>query len=171
MLHGALWERWKPWLARRDVLSFGRQPLALGVAVGMFCGLIPGPLQVLGTLLLCALLRGNVVAGVITTFYTNVFTIVPLYMLAFHVGAVLLPGPQVLPPLGAVDFSNGAWVQGLMQWFQALGWPLVVGLPVMGLWFACTAYCLVQAIWLAPVVLRARAMRRRAAQLKKRAAV
>ncbi len=163
MLHGAMWERYKPWLARRDVLSFARHPLARGVAIGMFCGLIPGPLQVLGTIAMCALWRGNLVAGVVTTFYTNPFTIVPLYMLAFQIGTFLLPGNHVLPPLANIDFGSTAWVSGMMHWVQGLGWPLAVGLPVMALWFACTAYCLVQALWLAPVVKRARAMQRRAA--------
>lgn len=166
LLRGPTWERYKPWLARRDVLSFARQPLARGVAIGMFCGLIPGPLQVLGTGGLCAALRGNLVAGVVATFYTNPFTIVPLYILAFQIGAFLLPGEHVLPPLANIDFSGTAWVSGLMQWVQALGWPLAVGLPVMALWFATTAYCLVQAVWLWPVVRRSGAMRRRLARAR-----
>ena len=165
MLRGPLWERYKPWLDRRNVLNFSRQPLALGVAIGMFCGLIPGPLQVLGTLGLCAWWRANVVAGVITTLYTNALTIVPLYMLAFQIGTWILPGSQSLPPLVAINFSSFEWISALVQWTQALGWPLVVGLPVMGLWFAASAYCLVQAFWLAPVVRRARAIRRRSAEL------
>ncbi|RZJ11454.1 MAG: DUF2062 domain-containing protein, partial [Haliea sp.] len=49
----------RPWLDRHDVLSFTREPLARGVAIGMLCGLIPGPLQVLGSLGMCAWLRGN----------------------------------------------------------------------------------------------------------------
>ena len=40
-----------PWLAQRELLRFQRQPLARGVAAGMFCVLIPGPLQIPGTLL------------------------------------------------------------------------------------------------------------------------
>ena len=55
--------RFQPWLERRALFRFQRQPLARGVAAGMFCGLIPGPLQIPGTLLVCAWLRGNIVAG------------------------------------------------------------------------------------------------------------
>ena len=55
--------QFQPWLEQRALFRFQRQPLARGVAAGMFCGLIPGPLQIPGTLLVCAWLRGNVVAG------------------------------------------------------------------------------------------------------------
>ena len=75
--------RFQPWLERRALFRFQRQPLARGVAAGMFCGLIPGPLQIPGTLLVCAWLRGNIVAGGVATFYTNPLTTVPLYALAF----------------------------------------------------------------------------------------
>ena len=43
--------RLQPWLEQRALFRFQRQPLARGVAAGMFCGLIPGPLQLPGTLL------------------------------------------------------------------------------------------------------------------------
>src|SRR3989338_2419513 len=76
----------------RELFRFQRQPLARGVAAGLFCGLIPGPLQIPGTLLVCAWLRGNIVAGGVATFYTNPLTTVPLYALAFYVGAVVVPG-------------------------------------------------------------------------------
>ena len=46
--------RLQPWLEQRALFRFQRQPLARGVAAGMFCGLIPGPLQLPGTLLACA---------------------------------------------------------------------------------------------------------------------
>ena len=59
--------RFQPWLERRALFRFQRQPLARGVAAGMFCGLIPGPLQIPGTLLVCAWLRGNIVAGGVAT--------------------------------------------------------------------------------------------------------
>ena len=35
------------------------------LAIGLLCGLIPGPLQVAFTLVLCSLLRANVVIGVV----------------------------------------------------------------------------------------------------------
>jgi uncharacterized protein len=160
------WLRWaKPWLDQHDVLAFNRRPLARGVAIGLFCGLIPGPLQVICTLLLCSIFRGNAIAGVATTFYTNPLTIIPLYIAAFHIGDRLLPGTYSLQPFSGVTdgaaFGSSAWITAVIDWMQALGWPLAVGLPAMGLWFALNGYWLVNYLWLRPVVARARRMRAR----------
>jgi hypothetical protein len=149
--------RLRPWIDKHDIFRFSREPLARGVAIGFFCGLIPGPFQVIGALLACAWWRGNVVAAAAATAYTNPLTIVPLYILAFNIGAFFLPGEHSLPPWEA--FREAGWIEGLMQWVQALGWPLAVGLPVMGLWFATIAYALVQIAWLSPVLARARRVR------------
>lgn len=100
--------RFQPWLERRALFRFQRQPLARGVAAGMFCGLIPGPLQIPGTLLVCAWLRGNIVAGGVATFYTNPLTTVPLYALAFYLGALVMPGEQTLPAWSSVAPAGNA---------------------------------------------------------------
>ena len=133
----------------------------MGVAVGLFCGLIPGPLQVAGTIIVCSLLRGNIVAGVVTTFYTNPLTIIPLYIAAFHIGDRLLPGTYTLQPFGKATFGSTEWIGAVYDWIQTLGWPLAVGLPVMGLWFAVNGYWLVNYLWLRPVVARLKRMNSR----------
>lgn len=145
----------KPWLDGHDLFSFNRNPLAKGIAIGLFCGLIPGPLQILGGLFLCSILRGNVIAAAVATFYTNPFTIVPLYALAYQIGSFLIPNSPPLPPW---DSSLGTF-NALVVWFKALGWPLVVGLPTMGLLFASWGYAITQILWLRPVIARARRMR------------
>lgn len=150
----------RPWLEQRELFRFQRQPLARGVAAGMFCGLIPGPLQIPGTLLVCACVRGNVVAGGVATFYTNPFTTVPLYALAFYVGAVMMPGVQTLPSWGSVAPGGDFSVHALAVWVQALGMPLLVGLPTLGLFFAMLGYALVQLLWLAPALQRKRRLAR-----------
>ncbi|MGB3450047.1 MAG: DUF2062 domain-containing protein [Giesbergeria sp.] len=150
--------RLRPWLDQHDVFSFTREPLARGIAIGMLCGLIPGPLQILGSLGICAWLRGNVIAAVIATAYTNPLTIVPLYWLAFQIGAFLLPGQQIMPPFVAPEGGMGDWAVGLGAWMSALGWPLLVGLPVLACLLAANAYALVQIFFLTPVIRRARRM-------------
>ncbi|BEP93719.1 hypothetical protein GmRootA79_21030 [Acidovorax sp. A79] len=152
--------RLRPWLERRELFRFQRQPLARGVAAGMFCGLIPGPLQIPGTLLVCAWLRGNVVAGGVATFYTNPFTTVPLYALAFYLGALVMPGTQTLPPWSSVAPGGDFSVQAMAAWIQALGTPLLVGLPTLGLLLAALGYAVVQVLWLAPALQRKRRLAR-----------
>jgi uncharacterized protein (DUF2062 family) len=160
---GSLDNRWlrrfRPWLDQHDVLSFTREPLARGVAIGMLCGLIPGPLQILGSVAMCAWLRGNAIAAVLTTAYTNPLTIVPLYWLAFQIGAFLLPGVQVMPALVTPQGNFSQWALGLGEWMTALGWPLLLGLPVLAVLLAANAYALVQVLFLTPVMRRARRMR------------
>ena len=150
-----------PWLDRHDVFSFTREPLARGVAIGMLCGLIPGPVQVLGALGMCAWLRGNAIAAAIATVYTNPLTIAPLYWLAFQIGAFLLPGKHVMPRLEIPHGDLTQWVLGLGEWMIALGSPLLLGLPVLALLLTANAYALVQLFFLTPVIRRARRMRAR----------
>ena len=131
----------------------------MGVALGLLCGLIPGPFQVTVTVLACAFFRANIVAGVVATFYTNPLTIVPLYIAAFYIGDRFIPGIHPLPPFADIGFGHPGWVSALSEWVQALGWPLVIGLPVMGLWFAINGWWLTNYLWLRPVVARARRMK------------
>ncbi|MGV8935162.1 MAG: DUF2062 domain-containing protein, partial [Gallionellaceae bacterium] len=55
--------RWiKPfgaWLQHPNLWHLHRRSVSGGVAVGMFCGLIPGPFQMLGAALLAVLFRVN----------------------------------------------------------------------------------------------------------------
>ena len=148
----------KSWLDGHDVFSFTRHPLAKGIAFGLFCGLIPGPLQVLGASLLCILFRGNIIAGVTATFLTNPLTIIPLYIVAFHLGDAVLPGTHSLPAWSG-GVGGASFFEAVMIWVKAMGWPLIVGLPLLALMISCTGYVLTQFFWLRPVVKRAKRMR------------
>lgn len=153
--------RWRPWLERHDVFCFTREPLARGIAIGVLCGLIPGPLQIVGSMALCAWLRGNAIAAALATMYTNPLTIVPLYWLAFQLGALLLPGQQVMPLFSLPAGDVTQWISGLGAWVSALGWPLLLGLPLLGALLAANAYALVQLFFLTPVIRRAKRIRGR----------
>ena len=90
---------------------------------------------------------------------SNPITIVPLYIVAFQIGSLILPGEQVLVPIGQIDFDSPSWMHALSQWVQGLGWPLVAGLPILGVAMGALAYVAVQALWLWPVWLRFRRMK------------
>ena len=66
LLHPRLWH-------------LNRHSAAGGVAVGLFCGLIPGPFQMLGAAIGAVAFRVNLPLALLTTLYTNPLTIVPLY--------------------------------------------------------------------------------------------
>ncbi|AVT07496.1 DUF2062 domain-containing protein [Paracidovorax avenae] len=149
--------RLRPWLERRQLLCLRREALARGAAAGLFCGLIPGPVQIPAAIAACAALRGNAVAGAAATLYTNPLTTLPLYALAFQVGAWVLPGEQRLPAWEGWSATGG--VEAMATWMHALGAPLAVGLPLLALVFAVMGYALVQALWWVPVWHRAQRMR------------
>jgi uncharacterized protein len=120
-----------------------------GFAVGLFCGLIPGPLQMLCAAILALVLRVNLPIALISTLYTNPLTIIPLYLLAFTIGQWLVGDGGavfVAPP----DFSItefGASMQAYGQWVGNLGRPLVVGLITLASLLAASGYALVFGLW------------------------
>jgi uncharacterized protein (DUF2062 family) len=81
---------------------------------------------------------------------------VPLYALAFYLGALVMPGEQVLPAWSSVAPGGELSVQVLADWMQALGAPLLVGLPTLGLLMAALGYATVQLLWLTPALQRKR---------------
>ena len=154
------------WLQHPNLWHLNRRSVAGAVAIGLFSGLVPGPLQMLTALLLAVPLRKNLPVALLVTLYTNPFTIVPLYVLAYAYGQLLLPGERV--PLAApfeMDWSNfGESMRGLAEWMLTLGKPLAVGLLALAATLAALGYLTVQLAWRAWVIAawRARARRRKA---------
>jgi uncharacterized protein len=124
-----------------------RRSVAGGVAVGLFCGLIPGPLQMISAALLAILFRVNLPVAVFTTLYTNPFTIVPLYLLAYEIGIRVSGSPNgpVVP-----EFPEWNWHDFFAQmwgWLMALGKPLLIGLPILAVGLAVVGYAAVRLFW------------------------
>ena len=58
----------------------------------------PRPFQMLGAAICCVLFRVNLPLALLSTLYTNPFTIVPLYLAAFGVGEWLIGSGSVFTP-------------------------------------------------------------------------
>ena len=127
LLHPRLWH-------------LNRHSAAGAVAVGMFCGLIPGPLQMMGAAICCVLFRVNLPLALITTLYSNPLTIVPLYVLAFGIGSLILgngdfdftPPPDLVEPAIALSvvlaaLNNLLGIHSLKRWRLAFVFGLVHG--------------------------------------------
>jgi uncharacterized protein (DUF2062 family) len=139
-----------------NLWHLNRDSVAGAVAIGLFSGLVPGPLQMLTALILAIPLRRNLPVALLMTLYTNPFTIVPLYLLAYAYGSLLLglnkPQPAVAP--FEMDWGHLADSMGrLLDWTVALGKPLFVGLVALGLTLAFVGYWAVQLGWRCYVVL------------------
>jgi hypothetical protein len=136
LLHPRLWHR-------------NRHSAAGAVATGLFCGLIPGPLQMLGAAICCVVFRVNLPLALVTTLYSNPFTIVPLYLAAYTMGAWVLGGegyaysePPSLSALGPLG-----WMEAFGPWLASLGRPLFLGLLMLAASLATTGYFAVKLAW------------------------
>jgi uncharacterized protein (DUF2062 family) len=136
LLHPRLWH-------------LNRRSAAAAVAIGLFCGLVPGPLQMISAGIVCVLLRVNLPLALFTTLYTNPFTIIPLYVLAYGMGNALLGhsgAAFIAPPdLGNQDLLT--WTRQLIDWMITLGEPLALGLLALATSLALAGYILVRIIW------------------------
>jgi hypothetical protein len=152
------------WLHHPNLWHLNRGSVAGGVAIGLFAGLVPGPLQMLTAALLAIPLKKNLPVALLTTLYTNPFTIVPLYLLAYGYGRLLLgagDNPMEIQPYEWNWTHLVDSIQGLIQWTVALGKPLGVGLAALALTLAAAGYCAVQLAWRVYVILAWRSRRNR----------
>ncbi len=135
LLHPRLWH-------------LNRHSAAGAVAAGMFCGLIPGPLQMLGAAICALIFRVNLPLAMFVTLYTNPFTIVPLYLLAYEIGRLVVgdSGSFIAPPtFSATAFV--AWTEAMQAWMFAAAIPLGIGLVVLAVGLAVLGYFATKLAW------------------------
>lgn len=153
-----------------NLWGFNRVSVPGAVAVGLFSGLVPGPLQMITALLIAIPLKKNLPVALVTTFYTNPLTIAPLYLTAYGYGRLLMGmtdhhAAKVEP----FDWDWAHWIdsfEAMVGWMLSLGTPLAIGLVALALTLALVGYFAVQWGWRLYVTLawRARARRRAAHQ-------
>ena len=157
------------WLGRwldhhPNLWCLNRHSVAGAVAIGLAAGLIPGPFQMLAAALLAIPLRKNLPVALITTLYTNPLTIVPLYVLAYGYGRLLLGSSGAQHEIRTFEWDWGDWIgsmRTMIDWMVSLGAPLAVGLVALALTLAVVGYFAVQLAWRAHVIFQWRARRRR----------
>lgn len=154
LLHPRLWH-------------LNRHSAAGAIATGLFCGLIPGPFQMFSAAIICVLWRVNLPLALFTTLYSNPVTIVPLYMIAYAIGAAVLghdPGGFIDPPdMGNLGLFE--WARTLLPWVAELGKPLAIGLLLLAGTLSIGGYFAVRAAWRAWLI---RTWRQRSARRKMR---
>ncbi len=158
--HNRHFARFGGFLQHPGLWHLNRHSVAGGVAVGMFAGLVPGPLQMLAAALIAVPLRVNLPVALATTLYTNPFTIGPLYLLAYLIGRSIIGSARApLSPPPEMDWSHpDASIEAFLDWTLSMGAPLAVGLVALALILAALGYAGVQLGWRAYVI---RAWRKR----------
>ena len=161
-----LLSRFGSWAHHPNLWHLNRHSVAGGVAIGLFAGLLPAPLQMISAAALAVAFRRNLPVAVLVTLYTNPVTFVPLYLLGYELGKLILGAGGAAPVTPfEMDWSHFfASMERLVLWTVSLGPRLVVGVLALALIFAALGYFAVQLGWRAYVVLawRARKRRRRA---------
>jgi uncharacterized protein len=144
--------RFGPRLQHHNLWHLNRRSVAGGLAIGLFAGLIPGsnPVQFTAGALLAIAARVNLPVAVLVTLYSNPFTIVPIYFVAFKLGQLaLLDSGGALPPLAFGLEGKGftEWLPAVLEWLGSVGKPLAIGLPLLALLLAATGYFVVDRAW------------------------
>lgn len=107
------------------------ESIALGLAAGVFAGAMPS-LQMVIAIAIAFLIRGNLIAAALGTWWTNPFNWAIVFPLLYLLGKVFVPGEVVslsisdLSSLGLLDLLRQGW-----QWLliTTLG-GFIVGIPM-----------------------------------------
>jgi len=161
--------RWMgPMLHDPRLWHVNRRGVALGLAIGVFFGLLIPVAQILFAATAALLLRANIPAAVGSTLITNPITFAPVYYAAYHLGVWMLGYADV--PVAEVDLAHVAarTETGLALWVDRLatvGAPLALGLLTLAVCLSVLIYFAVHWTWRLRIV---RAWQRRKASRRKR---
>ena len=148
--------RWLgPALKHPRLWHVSRRGIAVGLALGIFFGLLIPIAQIPFSATFAVLLRANVPTAVASTLVTNPVTFGPIYYLAYQVGAAILgedPEPPAVPagapaPAPEEAGASASSLAGIWDKITGVGKPLVLGLAIFAVVGGGGAYLLVSWIW------------------------
>ncbi len=159
------WLRWLgPALHHPRLWQASRRGLAMGVAIGVFFGLLIPLAQIPLSAAAAVALRANVPIAVASTLVSNPATFAPIYYAAWRVGSALPgepdPGPDATMPEVAQapePIPNESWLGQAVRRIAAVGKPLLLGLAIFSVTLGLLSYVLVSWLW----TMRVRLKRRR----------
>ena len=142
------WLAWLgPWLHQPKLWHWSRRGVAMGVALGVFFGLLIPVAQIPLSVGAAMLLRANVPAAVASTLVSNPLTFAPIYYGAYRLGVWVTceKAPRKdIEVIGTQEIEN---TLSLWQRIAALGKPLVVGLCITAVLMGLLSYGLISLVW------------------------
>lgn len=116
--------------------------IALGMALGVFAGLLPYAIsQTLLALALAAIFRANKVSAAAGTWISNPATSLPLYFAGYAIGAVILGDPVLPYDVLHKGFEEAnSLADAVKIIFSTLGMPILLGTAILGAILGIVAY-------------------------------
>lgn len=124
------------------IWQVNRRSIAGGVAVGLFFGSLPIPIQIPCSLLVAGFLRYNVSIAAFATLYSNPLTMPVLFYMNYRVGKWLFSGST--QSILQEDYFS---VDNLMHMGGKILVPLFSGSIVVGIVLAFLSYFLIYFLW------------------------
>jgi uncharacterized protein len=147
-----------PTLLHPDLWHISRRSIAIGLAVGLFFGLMIPIAQIPVAVIVTMVLRANLAIAAASTLVTNPFTFGPIYFFAFQLGDFVLRGSQhVMPDVAAEAAQELA--TGATYWLSKMGdlsGPLFLGLFLLAVTSSIVGYLSVHLAWRLNIVTRKR---------------
>ncbi len=130
------------WLKDPNLWHINRYSVATAFSVGLFCAIIPLPVQMLLAAGLSILFRGNLLIAVALTWITNPFTAIPVILFNYEIGALILQTKATVLNLGA-DFNLlSGWRE-----IKNILWPFLLGCLIVSLTASLLGNLIVRGLW------------------------
>lgn len=152
------WLRWLgPTLHHPRLWHFSRKGIAMGLALGIFFGLLFPVAQMPLSAAAAVILRANLPMAVASTLVTNPVTFGPVYYGAYRVGKAVLGEPPLTEAQASALLERAVktqqaegWkdrLEGALRRLATVGKPLVVGLAIVATVSGLAVYFIISAIW------------------------
>ncbi|MFW5331062.1 DUF2062 domain-containing protein [Hydrogenophaga sp. ZJX-1] len=152
------WLRWLgPTLHHPRLWHFSRKGIAMGLALGIFFGLLVPVAQMPLSAAAAVILRANLPMAVASTLVTNPVTFGPVYYGAYRVGKAVLGEPPLTEAQASALLERAVKTQqaegwkdrldGALRRLATVGKPLVVGLAIVATLSGLAVYFIISAIW------------------------
>ncbi len=127
----------------REYLSINRKAIAKGVAIGLFWGFIPMPMQMLAVVSMTPFVKFNVPIAISMVWLSNPITMPFMYYMEYQTGNFLL---------GSEGLKN---IELTLEWFSN-NWdeiliPLYVGTIPYSVFVSALLYFLINKLWILSV--------------------
>jgi len=154
--------RWLSWMGpvlnHPRLWHFSRKGIAMGLALGIFFGLLIPVAQIPFSATVAVLLRANLPMAVASTLVTNPVTFGPVYYGAYRLGKWVLgeedvsenQALEILEKAEAAPAEAEGWGNRITAWLTYLGTvgkPLVIGLAIVATASGLAIYFLTSALW------------------------